>query len=242
MEHHNHVKNLYVAYRDLVTTIGGMDKLFSINNRKIYNYKLSVNNFPQAELRLYLGKNAQYYKVREVLNCVISNGDKITLPIKEKKESNKVDAQEFNTLVDQYTKLQKENASLQEKVTKIFSKPYGEELLSYEDVLLRAKKHTALCGVYFLIKDREIIYVGQSVNIASRIQTHSATKTFDCYSYALCNREELNALETKYIMFFKPKLNYTMQGYLCVPCGKTASLCNTLMERSDYQVEQYATP
>lgn len=51
-------------------------------------------------------------------------------------------------------------------------------------------------GVYFLFKDDNIIYVGQSSNIAARIGRHS---NFEEYAYIECfSKKERLALELEY--------------------------------------------
>ena len=62
------------------------------------------------------------------------------------------------------------------------------------------------CGVYFLFCGEELIYVGQSVDVLSRLTNHR-NKGFDRYSVILCEPEELTDLEAAYILLFKPRLN-----------------------------------
>lgn len=71
-----------------------------------------------------------------------------------------------------------------------------EKSLSYGDA----------CGVYFLIKDMAIVYIGQSINIASRITQHR-DKEFDSVSYVACEKSEMDILESLYILAYKPPLN-----------------------------------
>jgi len=65
------------------------------------------------------------------------------------------------------------------------------------------------CGIYFLIKNNNIIYVGQSIDIWSRVMTHSLDieKDFDYFSCHFCDKPYLDELELKYILKFKPSLN-----------------------------------
>lgn len=66
------------------------------------------------------------------------------------------------------------------------------------------------CGIYFLIKDSEIVYVGQSIHIHGRVKTHQKDKEFDRVFFVGCTRDELNQLEAKYIRQFEPRLNRTL--------------------------------
>lgn len=70
-------------------------------------------------------------------------------------------------------------------------------------------------GIYFLIKDNKIVYVGQSVNIFKRIKNHKRTKDFDYYNYILLpevSDNRLNDVEMKYIAAFSPKYNKQIAG------------------------------
>ena len=68
--------------------------------------------------------------------------------------------------------------------------------------------------VYFLIKNNEIVYVGQTVKLHNRLQQHKLDKDFDSYFFLECKKEELLALERKYIFEFLPVLNGKLPVYL----------------------------
>lgn len=78
------------------------------------------------------------------------------------------------------------------------------------------------CGVYFLIIDEEIAYVGQSTNIHRRVSEHFRDSkrdgiSFDSYTYVLCKPSELDALEAIYIEKFAPEWNVRApySGMIC---------------------------
>ncbi len=66
-----------------------------------------------------------------------------------------------------------------------------------------------LCGVYFLIDGDEVVYVGQSVNVAARILQHIAcpTKQFNRACYVPVHPDELDDTEKSLITLFAPKHN-----------------------------------
>lgn len=68
---------------------------------------------------------------------------------------------------------------------------------------------TPHAGVYFLIQNQEIVYVGQSKNCLSRIQSHinDDNKIFDSYTMIWTLLENLDFVESWYIHQFKPKYN-----------------------------------
>jgi excinuclease UvrABC nuclease subunit len=63
-----------------------------------------------------------------------------------------------------------------------------------------------MCGVYFIIKDEEVIYIGQSVLLWERVRAHRHMK-YDRYFFIECDEKELNYLESKYITQFCPDAN-----------------------------------
>ncbi len=61
--------------------------------------------------------------------------------------------------------------------------------------------------IYFLIKDEEIVYVGKTVDLMMRISSHLKTKDFDSFNYMVCDKCDLNKLETYYVLKYSPVYN-----------------------------------
>lgn len=76
-----------------------------------------------------------------------------------------------------------------------------------EEEVVAVSAPRPLCGVYFLIRDRKVLYVGQSENLLDRVGRHSMRVAFTHYTMMLCEKHELDALEAHYINEFKPPLN-----------------------------------
>lgn len=72
------------------------------------------------------------------------------------------------------------------------------------------------CGVYFLISDEKVMYVGQSVNIDARLAHHRlAGKVFDRWHWIPCRRDGLDSLERLYLNALLPSDNWdaeTLRG------------------------------
>ena len=65
-------------------------------------------------------------------------------------------------------------------------------------------------GVYFLIRDYEVIYVGQTDNLLRRLYQHQRDgRKFSSFAFIPCERECLNDLEQTYITLLLPKHNMT---------------------------------
>lgn len=83
----------------------------------------------------------------------------------------------------------------------------GDYLLTERQIVRAGRKINEFTGIYFLIRGSNVVYVGQSKNIYSRIAAHSSSKSFDSMAWIACNAEKLDSLESLYIHFFKPELN-----------------------------------
>jgi len=60
-------------------------------------------------------------------------------------------------------------------------------------------------GIYFLLKDEEIIYIGKSINIENRIKCHSYN--YDNIISLDCNKDNLSDMEKYFIEICSPKNN-----------------------------------
>lgn len=68
-----------------------------------------------------------------------------------------------------------------------------------------------LSGVYFLVRDQEITYVGQTSMIFDRLAKHHRSgRRFDSFSFIPCPPEQLDELESIYIAMLLPEGNSTL--------------------------------
>lgn len=84
----------------------------------------------------------------------------------------------------------------------------------------------SFCGVYFLIKGSEVVYVGQSTNVMGRLTGHLRGKDFDRFAFLNCPKSQLLDIESRYIAALKPKHN-TYHPALVIKPG-TANLKKVL--------------
>lgn len=82
-------------------------------------------------------------------------------------------------------------------------------LLGSDYIMDFARPVKTTCGIYFLIHERQIVYVGQSTNCHMRIGNHlnDPQKIFDSYFVIECKEHFLDDLESSYIIKFQPKYN-----------------------------------
>lgn len=81
-----------------------------------------------------------------------------------------------------------------------------EYLLTRTQLLENEIPWNSLVGIYFLIHDNEIVYIGQSTNVYRRLTAHS-DKQFSGYAVVPCETHELDILESLYIHCLQPKYN-----------------------------------
>lgn len=98
-------------------------------------------------------------------------------------------------------------------------------------------KSLKFAGVYFLVRNKKIIYVGQGVNVLHRIRQHKKNIRLAFDSYYYIREESLNGLcrvkaERIYIKKFKPLFNFSDNpDYLS---GKKEMLRIYLLEFNSY--------
>lgn len=81
------------------------------------------------------------------------------------------------------------------------------ELYSEQQIVETSTPIPDTSGVYFLIKDEAVVYVGKSTNVHRRIQDHLKQKCFDRINVIECPEAHLLRLEAHYIRSFQPILN-----------------------------------
>lgn len=67
------------------------------------------------------------------------------------------------------------------------------------------------CGIYFLLLNGRVIYVGQSTSIARRAKTHRKTLAFDEVQFIEVEADKLDEAERKFILELKPEKNGSMR-------------------------------
>ena len=66
---------------------------------------------------------------------------------------------------------------------------------------------TPLVGVYFLVQDGAIVYIGQSIDIRLRLLSQGNRHQFDSVFYLPCDAADLNDLEKSLILALEPAQN-----------------------------------
>ena len=95
--------------------------------------------------------------------------------------------------------------------------PMAEVPLSIRSLAERlCRVPTSLPGVYFLCRDDDVVYVGQSTNVSARVPQHAKLtydfKRFDRAMWMPVDRENLDAVEMRYIKLLMPQYNVMGTG------------------------------
>lgn len=82
--------------------------------------------------------------------------------------------------------------------------------LSADVILQNSTPNIARAGVYFLIKNDAVVYVGQSKNVLVRVSKHSINgRDFDSFYMLACEEDALDYVEAHYIRMLDPSGNRT---------------------------------
>ena len=98
------------------------------------------------------------------------------------------------------------------KLSTVSAKLTNKALLQAEEITMASLPWQNLSGIYFLVQDEQVVYVGQSTNVYSRIAYHVGDKTFEKYAFVPCDIDLLDKLESLYIHALRPKLNGNMNS------------------------------
>jgi hypothetical protein len=84
----------------------------------------------------------------------------------------------------------------------------GKANYSAAEILESAFPVDSLSGVYFLIRESTIYYVGQTVRVLDRLARHKRDgRKFDSFAFIPCPPEQLDELEAVYIAMLMPEGN-----------------------------------
>jgi hypothetical protein len=210
-------------------SIKQLDAILSISNKPPIRF-IQLHKIPVYRKELYNSKQYRnIYRVKDLVDKAIEVSAALGIPyekIHQEEILNKFQL-EINAHHEKLAELrlaisdkQKTLSRLEHSINvtgKQLQQTLNDPLLDEDEILLLAGIRRLKCGVYFLIKDESVVYVGQSTNIAQRIANHKATKDFDTFTYIQCKPENLNTIEAMYIDRLKPKYNYNSQGRLVMP-------------------------
>ena len=196
------------------TKISELNKMFLIDGILPSSFvcRCERNNSPLRE-QIIGGK--KHYKILDFIARAIADCVKITAP--QKKELTlSIDElkKERDFLLQQVSSIKHELA-LSEASKRLTSKT----LVSESDIVQSCNPLPMVTGIYFLVDKANVVYVGQSVNIFSRVSQHySDKKQFTSFAYIVCDRAILDKMESLYIHYLKPKLNGRLNNdIVCAP-------------------------
>lgn len=80
-------------------------------------------------------------------------------------------------------------------------------LKELDQITRKSRRVEYLTGIYFLISNGKVVYVGQTTNVVARVSNHVPVKKFDRWAYVTCDPDQLNEWERAYIEKFDPIYN-----------------------------------
>lgn len=202
------------------STAGSLKKIFCIDGKAPQSF-ISYRRYRGKPIKCHVNADGhRLYKVATVIAVARAAGLTITPPKTlewkakdleiqiEQLERRKRYLEESVPLLESELKtltFKKKNAHLLQTL----NDELGFELLSEKEIVEWSKGNLPTSGIYFLVKNAEVVYVGQSTSVLSRIGTHilDPNKDFSAVSFISAPKESLDLLETIYIKILNPKLN-----------------------------------
>lgn len=225
--HQEHLvkQNLFQGIDSLKQVEAGLSQLnemFTISLGSVRSF-VKKNCIKPMRIDNTYGNNKGIYSAETIIKMAVENGHSITKPkselnIQEHNLENHID--EINQYKRELELLKLEIQAAQKKLNFINAKiDYAKEesTLTKDEILMLAGIVPKIIGIYFLIDKNEVVYVGQSKDIYTRINTHRKHKVFDTFTYIRCPKDMLNIVETRYIKRLEPKLNRNKDGRLVYP-------------------------
>lgn len=90
-------------------------------------------------------------------------------------------------------------------------------------------------GVYFLLKNSIVVYVGKSINAIARIHTHKKDKEFTHFAIIECDEDKMRFIESDMIAKYQPLYNKSFpvnEDWICV----NKKIKEILSDNSDLKV------
>lgn len=108
---------------------------------------------------------------------------------------------------------------------------------------LKIESRIQRCGIYFLLLDGEVVYVGKSVAVESRIGVHrkERDKEFSEFAVYECLPDELDKWEAHFALLFNPKENTTIPNskhWISVTTIKTTIVGNNIYGYGPQKIER----
>ena len=192
-----------------------LNKLFLIDGILPSSFIARCLRNDYMPLREKIKNGQKFYVIIDFIDAATTNGLPFTPPIK-KEISLSIDElkKEREFLMRQISSLKHELA-----LSNISKQLTGKTLLSKDDILQSCNPLPMVTGIYFLVDNANVVYVGQSVNIFSRVSQHfNDKKQFTSFAYIVCDRAILDKMESLYIHYLKPKLNGRLNNdIVCAP-------------------------
>ena len=232
-------------------TLGKLGKLFNIDHMKANSWVMKKIR-EGRDFSSILHDGSKKYKVSHVIAKARGCGCSINPPrvslykaeslekyIDELEVKASVLEQNIKTLNEQY-----KSAELFAHAKYMVSQPIANE----KEIVSAASVDVPTAGVYFLIRNKRIVYVGQSVSVLGRIGNHAleGVKEFDSYAFIECEKENLNILESIYIHILAPEYNgNAIGGSKLAPVGKgemysLLSSLSAMRNKTTENIEQWA--
>ena len=166
-------------------------------------------------------------RIRKAIETRAKNKEKQLETINKNKETELTLSKKIKELTDKLNYLKREEECLSVSLPLL-----KKTLLRENEIVKNSVPWDKPQGIYFLIYNEKVVYVGQSKNVLNRISAHK-DKTFDSFSYLPCKEHEMDIIESLYIHLLQPKQNgLSVNGVIFAPMTLDKMLKKLVVEPS----------
>ena len=157
-----------------------------------------------------MNKGSKHWRLLDVVARARADGLLVEAPVELQinKEMDRL-ARTNKELFEQLETLKEKAANLSHELAmnKASVRLTGATLLNQKEIVAAKMELPVKSGVYFLINNGKVVYVGQSATLMARVVQHMGLKEFDSFAYIACERNMLDVMESLYIHVLRPPLN-----------------------------------
>ena len=166
-------------------------------------------------------------RIRKAIETRSKNKEKQLETINKNKETELTLSKKIKELTDKLNSLKREEECLSVSLPLL-----KKTLLREHEIVKNSVPWDKPQGIYFLIFNEKVVYVGQSKNVLNRISAHK-DKTFDSFAFLQCKEHEMDIIESLYIHLLQPEQNgLSVHGVIFSPMTLDNMLKKLVVEPS----------
>ena len=189
-------------------SVGIINKWFTVGGLQALSYIARAERSGNP-IRHSIHNGSKLYRALDVIARARAECMEIDQTATALKKAGRLELSKVRSELEKEVQDLKSKSSHEIKMNLLSDTLTGKYMLDVNEIVAKSAPFKSKCGVYFLIQDGQVVYVGQSVSVETRIRDHANNKyeikVFDRYAYIPCEKQQLDVLESLYIHALNPK-------------------------------------